>query len=249
MRIDWWTLAFQAVNALVLIWLLGHFLFRPVAEMVAARRQAATDLLGEADAAKQAAEHERELAAEQTSLLAAHRAQAFAAAETEAAAARATLVAQAHAEADALRLAATQEAADRRRAEAHNASARSIRLALEIAAKLLARLPDEARVAGFVDGLCSALEQLPAATRTALGTDQAALTVATAVPLTPAQVQQYNTALAHALGHPAAIAWRVDSTLLAGLECEALHTIVRNSLRHDLDHLTTELLRDDSPAT
>jgi hypothetical protein len=29
MKIDWWTLALQAVNAAVLIWLLAHFLFRP----------------------------------------------------------------------------------------------------------------------------------------------------------------------------------------------------------------------------
>jgi F-type H+-transporting ATPase subunit b len=30
MRIDWWTLALQTANVLILIWLLGRFLFRPV---------------------------------------------------------------------------------------------------------------------------------------------------------------------------------------------------------------------------
>ena len=35
MQIDWWTLGLQAVNALVLVWLLAHFLFRPVVDAIA----------------------------------------------------------------------------------------------------------------------------------------------------------------------------------------------------------------------
>ena len=42
MHIDWWTLAFQTVNVLVLIWILGRFFFRPVADIVA-KRQAQAD--------------------------------------------------------------------------------------------------------------------------------------------------------------------------------------------------------------
>ena len=48
MKIDWWTLALQAVNAAVLIWLLAHFLFRPVADIIAARQKAAQQLLADA---------------------------------------------------------------------------------------------------------------------------------------------------------------------------------------------------------
>ena len=32
MQIDWWTLGLQAVNALVLIWLLAHFLLGVVGD-------------------------------------------------------------------------------------------------------------------------------------------------------------------------------------------------------------------------
>ena len=63
MQIDWWTLGLQAVNALVLIWLLAHFLFRPVVNAVAARQKAAGQLLTDAKAAKAAVESEREKAA------------------------------------------------------------------------------------------------------------------------------------------------------------------------------------------
>ncbi len=41
MRIDWSTLALQTINALVLIWLLARFLFRPVAGIIAERQKAA----------------------------------------------------------------------------------------------------------------------------------------------------------------------------------------------------------------
>ena len=41
MQIDWWTLGLQTVNALVLIWLLSRFLFRPIASILAEREVAA----------------------------------------------------------------------------------------------------------------------------------------------------------------------------------------------------------------
>ena len=38
MKIDWWTLALQAVNFLILIWLLSRFLFTPVKEVIEKRK-------------------------------------------------------------------------------------------------------------------------------------------------------------------------------------------------------------------
>ena len=46
MRIDWWTLALQAANFLVLVWLLQHFLYRPVQGIIAERQQRAESVLG-----------------------------------------------------------------------------------------------------------------------------------------------------------------------------------------------------------
>src|ERR1700739_4973702 len=50
MTIDWWTLGIQAVNVLILIWLLGRFFWRPVAAMIEQRRLAAQKILAEAEA-------------------------------------------------------------------------------------------------------------------------------------------------------------------------------------------------------
>ena len=41
MTIDWWTLGLQTINVLILIWLLAHFFWRPVAGMIEQRRAAA----------------------------------------------------------------------------------------------------------------------------------------------------------------------------------------------------------------
>jgi F-type H+-transporting ATPase subunit b len=85
MELDWWTLALQAINALVLIWLLHRFLFRPVAEIIATRREAAERLLDEAEAAREGARAERARTREEAEAQAARRAEAIRAAETEAA--------------------------------------------------------------------------------------------------------------------------------------------------------------------
>ncbi|MGB8423446.1 MAG: F0F1 ATP synthase subunit B, partial [Paraburkholderia sp.] len=69
MRIDWSTLALQTINALVLIWLLARFLFRPVAGIIAERQKAAQTLIADADAAKRAAVLERDTAARETQQL------------------------------------------------------------------------------------------------------------------------------------------------------------------------------------
>src|SRR6266446_7877022 len=88
MQIDWWTLGLQAVNALVLIWLLAHFLFRPVVDAIAARQKAVGQLLADAKAAKAAAESECDKAAAETARLAEQRSEALKAAEAEAATAK-----------------------------------------------------------------------------------------------------------------------------------------------------------------
>ena len=35
---NWWTLGFQAANFLVLVWLLQHFLYQPVMEIMERRK-------------------------------------------------------------------------------------------------------------------------------------------------------------------------------------------------------------------
>ncbi|MBN8902597.1 MAG: F0F1 ATP synthase subunit alpha, partial [Rhodospirillales bacterium] len=66
MQIDWWTLGLQAVNVLILIWILSRFLFRPVAAMIEQRRAAAAKLIDEARTAHEQAAAELQKAVQQT---------------------------------------------------------------------------------------------------------------------------------------------------------------------------------------
>lgn len=248
MQIDWWTLGLQAINALVLIWLLAHFLFRPVVNAIAARQKAAGQLLTDAQAAKAAAESERDKAAAETAHLAEHRSEALKAAETEAVSAKAALLATAQGEADKLRAAAKVEIEVERRAEALAAEDRAGRLAVDIAGKLLDRLPREARVAAFIDGIATGLAKLPEGTRASVGANGTSVRLTAARAVTPEEVEACRKALAGVLGHPVLLEVSIEPELIAGLELEAPHAIVRNSFRADLIRLKSGLVHHDTDA-
>jgi F-type H+-transporting ATPase subunit b len=246
MHIDWSTLGLQTVNALVLIWLLAHFLFRPVADAIAGRQKAAVRLLDEAKAAKAAAQSERDKAAAEAARLADHRAEAFKAVEAEAAAAKSTLLAKAQAEADKLLAAGKVEIENRRLAEALATDDRAARLAVDLANKLLDRLPGEARVSGFMDGIATGLAKLPQETRTSIGSEGQPIQLTAARAVTPDEEGACRRTLASVFGHPVAFKISVDPTLIAGIELEGPQAIVRNSFRADLTLLKSKLVHHDT---
>jgi F-type H+-transporting ATPase subunit b len=244
MRIDWWTLGLQTINAVVLIWLLSRFLFKPIAAIVAARRQAADALLADAHAAKAQAEQERAGAAAQTRALADQRAGAFAAIEAQAMEHKARMLAQVQQEADTLRAAAHAQREAARQAETDAVHARAVALAVDIAAKVLERLPDDALIDGFIDGLAAQVPKLSAATRATLGIDGTPLRMRVARAPNANQAERCRKALSDALDRPIVLDWVVEPSLIAGLELDAEHASIRNSLRSDLELVSTELLSD-----
>ena len=244
MTIDWWTLGLQTVNVLVLVWILARFLFRPVARIIADRQAAASAVLDEAAAAKSAAETARAAAEAERAALAARRGEMIAAAAAEAAAEKDRLLAAAHTEAGQARAAEKAELARLRATEAQALSAEAGTLAADIAGRLLDRLPETARVAGFAEGLARAVADLPEATRAGIGTD-GPVRLRAARPLTEAERAELTERLAAVLGQTPELAVEVDPTLIAGIELDAPHAVVRNHFRADLDRIRTELTRHD----
>jgi F-type H+-transporting ATPase subunit b len=246
MKIDWWTLALQAVNASVLIWLLARFLFRPVADAIAARQKAAQQLLADASAAKAAAENEQEKAKAEAARLAEHRSEALKAVEAEVATQKAALLAAAQTEVDKLHATAETDIANERRAEAIAATDRAGRLAVDIARKLLDRLPREVRITGFIDGIAAGLAKLPDGTRASLGANGTPIRITAARALTAPEGEACRTALVKILGRPVSVEFGADPTLIAGLELETPYASVHNSFRADLLHLQSELTHHDT---
>ena len=102
MQIDWWTIALQGINVLILMWLLGRFFFRPVVRIVEDRRNAASALLQEAERAKAAALKERVEAEEGAAKLRSSRDEILKAAAAAAEAEKASIMTGAQSEADRL---------------------------------------------------------------------------------------------------------------------------------------------------
>ncbi|MDR8881948.1 F0F1 ATP synthase subunit B family protein [Burkholderia multivorans] len=242
MRIDWWTLGFQTINVLVLIWLLSRLLFKPVAKIMADRQQAAARLLQEASAARDAARQDRDKAARESAAQDAERLDRLSAVASEAERLKATLLADAQAEADMLRKTAEAEAAamkdDALRANAERAG----QFAVDIAARLLATLPSSTLVEGFIAPLADAVRALPAEDRACLGREGETLRLIAPRTLNDDELAHCRSMLATASGHTLCIRTEVDPTLIAGLELVAPHLIVRNSFRHSLESLRSGLI-------
>ncbi|MFM0237432.1 F0F1 ATP synthase subunit B [Paraburkholderia phytofirmans] len=245
MRIDWSTLALQTINALVLIWLLARFLFRPVSQIIAERQKAAQALIGEADAANQAALLERDTAARETLQIIAARDDTMKKIAAEAAQEKSALLAAAQAEAARLRSAAGAEAEAERVEQDKLAARRATRLAVDIAAKLLARLPESLSVTGFIDGLANGIAQLPEAVRTQLGANCATLVLAAPRLLRPEEQARCQEVVTNCLQRVVPLQFEVDPQVIAGLELRAPHAVVRNSFGGDLARITAVLLDGD----
>lgn len=246
MHIDWWTLALQTINALVLIWLLGRFLFRPVAKMVDERRLAAARIMEQADAARGEAVKARDDAVAQAADLAAQRGHALDAIHDEATTLRGTLEQDARADADRIRATASADVEATRRAQILAGERQACLLAIDIAGKLLDRLPAASRIDGFVEGLTAEIGRLPPATLSGLGAAGDSCRLLTPRALSNDEVLAIHDALKRVLGRDLPLDIVVEPALIAGLELDTPHAAVRNSWRADLDHLKTDLLSDDT---
>ncbi|HUB49695.1 MAG TPA: F0F1 ATP synthase subunit delta [Acetobacteraceae bacterium] len=237
MRIDLWTLALQTVNVLVLVWLLARFLFRPVASVIAARREAADKLLADAETQRRQAADAAADVAHQRDGLAAEGQRILADARIAAEAERTTLLQRAT-DAAAQFQAEAQKAMSRDRQTMREALEREATdLALTIAARLLQRVPPRELNRAFVETLAEALATQPA--RAPLAT--ANLELRSAVPLDGTAQADARTVLARVLGAPPRITFRTDPTLLAGVELTGPSVLIRNSWRADLDRIAHAL--------
>jgi F-type H+-transporting ATPase subunit b len=255
MHIDWWTLALQTVNVLILMWLLARFLFRPVANIVASRQDEANRLL------EAAAESRRQVDEARIELDRAHAgiadernrviADAHAAAET----ARASALAQANEEMAKLRGEA-DTAISRDRIAMEKALIDHARdLAIDNARRLLGRVSHAAGVDAFLVSLCEQVKGLPPQQRAAFtqSVDGDDVEIVTAAPLGEETSERVRHTVADALTHASPggkprFVFRTDPAVINGIELNSRHAVIRNSWRNDLEHISEELNRGDESA-
>jgi F-type H+-transporting ATPase subunit b len=240
MTIDWWTLGFQTVNVVVLVWLLQRFFWRPVAAMIEQRRDTTRQALADAEATKgkataALADIEKTRAGfdkeRDTILAAAHDAaeQAGTARLADAEKAVAALQSDAQAAID------TEQRAAEKSWTGYAGS-----LAIDIANRLAARLDGPAVRAAFLEWLIKAIATVPNAERKAV----TALEAISATPLEQAEQEHASGRIAAAFGGHPSIAFRTDPALIAGLELHGPHLVVSNSWRADLTQILTDLTHE-----
>jgi len=244
MTIDWWTLGIQAVNVIILVWLLARFFWRPVAAMIEQRRATAQQIMIEAEtkrsqATDALAEIERTRAGfekEREAIIAA----AHEAAERE----RITLLAAAAKEAATLQVQA-RTVIDKEQSAAEQVwTERANRLAVEIAGHLVARLNGAAVSTAFLDWLLQEIQNLPDPVRNAVAANGVTLEAISAAPIEPADQERYRTLIGSAFGVRTQINFKVDPALIAGLELHGPHLVINNSWRADLTKILADLAHE-----
>lgn len=241
MTLDWWGLGLQAINVLILVWLLSRVFWRPVAGAITRRQEAAQALLEEgktvqakADAAlAEITETRAGIAAERDAILA----EAKAAADTVA---KATLK-DAQTKADSL-IASARTAIERERNTARQENAkRAAKLSVEIAARLLGRFNTPAVQATFLAQLVESIADMSASDRAALIATANDIEIITATNPEDAESARIERVVKDALGGTPNVRLVTDPDLIAGLELHSAHFVLHNSWRADLKAILKEV--------
>jgi F-type H+-transporting ATPase subunit b len=241
MTIDWWTLGFQTVNVAILIWLLGHFFWKPVAGMIEARKAAAQKLTDEAETTKSKADDDLADVEKTRAGFADERKAILAAAHKEAEEIHEARLAEAESEAAALQETAKEAMDKAKKAQAAAWFDRSSDLAVAIAKRLAARLDSAAVEACFLDWLVAEIGKLPKAILEAAAMKDAKLEATTANKLDAAARKDLLSSINKALGGTPHIGFKNDPELIAGIELRGDHLIVDSSWRADLAAIRSSL--------
>jgi F-type H+-transporting ATPase subunit b len=246
MEIDWWTLAIQTVNFLVVVWLLSRFLYRPVRRMIEARE--ADDRKAAEDAAAKAAEAER-LRAEYEKKLAEFDAEMrHSEAELHETLQREreeTLTAT-RKEAEEIRATAHAGIEDARKRAVADLRKEIVALARELAERALSDVPADPLAC-----LKAALARQDDRDLVRMAEDISSgggLAIVTATALPEEMRGRMRAALAEALGEAPEVAFETDSEVLGGLRLRLPHGELDASVAGRLDAAAKVMAGDDDDA-
>ena len=216
MLIDWFTVAAQTVNFLILVWLLKRYLYRPILNAIDEREQRIANEL--ADAAEKSAQAlaEREKFIQKNNELDCERGAALARLTADVAAERQRLFESARVEADQLR-AKQQDSLQREYQSLSTELAhRTQTEVFSIARQTLADLAGVSLEARMAEVFVERLQQLDEDARRALSSQEAL--IRTAFELTPAQRAAIESAVKEVLGADIHVGFEIAPGLISGLE-------------------------------
>jgi F-type H+-transporting ATPase subunit b len=241
--IDWFTVAAQALNFLVLVWLLKRFLYQPVLDAISTREQRIAKQLADAAAQAAAAKSEREQFEHKNAEFDGQRAALLEAAGVQAKAEGARLLEQARQQADGLRSRLKDSWRDEQQLLGAEISRRTRDEVFAIARKTLADLAsvglEQSMTQVFVDRLAAlgdserallaaatAATAAAAATAAPVTAPDGALTVRTAFELQPPERSAIEEAVTKICGTAVHLSYQTVPGLVSGIElCASGHKL------------------------
>lgn len=240
MQFDWTSFTLELLNFLVLLWILKHFLYRPVLSVLDARQQEVRNQLAQADAVRKEAEAARMQYEARLTAWRQEQEQARRKFEQEMTQERA-------AQLDALKKQLADERVKAQRREEALASAREAALmrqavarAFRAAAAMLTRLASSELTSRIADLFEQDLHTLPDEQRAALRGAAAKLDaqtvaeIASAHPLDAARRQSVAAALSEAAARPLQAVFKEKPELIAGLRIAVGECLLHVNLADEL---------------
>jgi F-type H+-transporting ATPase subunit b len=245
MTIDWWTLALQTVNFLVLVWLLHRFLYKPVRKVIEERRKLAGDALAAAESKRKQAEADEAKYQAALAELDQQRKDALAAARKDANQEAAAIVAAAKQKAEAA-IAEAGKAADQKRKESEAAlQGELVDIAAEIARTILAKTGPAGLNAAFLSRVMNELDARSEAEKQRLRNDVAQpgaeMVITTAAQLNESEQRAWTDALNERLGPTQPPTFKVEPGILGGAELRLPHAAIRFAWADHVDEAVKRL--------
>lgn len=259
MTIDWWTLALQAINFLVLVWLLQRFLYKPALAVIARRKAQVEQAFEETDQAKEAAAAAQQKFESSEVELAQSRQDLMRRTHVELETERQQILEDARLEAGVMLDGARQQIETERAAALANNKEEIAGIAVEMATKLLRQVAggpsDSAELQAalnesFHAQLIDRLEQLPEEERRTLHQDLSGSTeglrLITSTALSAAEQERWRAAIAERLGELDSITFQVEPDIIGGVELRFPHAVLSLAWSELLHQGRLALLSDEN---
>lgn len=218
MQIDWITVSAQIINFLVLVYLLQHFLYRPVVQAMDKREKRITDRLREAETREEEARREAEEYAHKSEELAGDRHSLMERYEQEAREEKQELLARARDEVKETRSQWQRQAEQEKREFLADLRRRTGATVTSIARRALTDLADAELEERVIDVFVERLGDLDDGSRKIFSSPKEGLVVSTAFELNDKQRARVEKALRENLGNDLRFQFQVAPDLLCGIQ-------------------------------
>jgi F-type H+-transporting ATPase subunit b len=218
MLIDWFTVGAQAVNFLILVWLLKRFLYKPVLAAVDAREQKIAAQIGDAAALQTQAQAERADLQQRSEAFNREREDLLRKATAEANAERQRLIESARQESQQMHAKLTQALAEERAELGHQLSLRTQAEVFAVARKTLADLAGVSLEDRMIEVFIAHLRELPQAQKLTLAGAESVALVRSAFVLPAAGGANIEAAVHECLGATVTTRFETSPEFVCGVE-------------------------------